>query len=172
MKLIRKILIAVALAAAVAGCKPTEENYKAAYDKAVAGREAAAASAEGDADVTEMRDSKLGEMEYKGVKYPISVQYVKITDGAGGANDDIRKYMVVASRFKQVFNARMMRDRLAESGYPGAFVVQNGDKYYFVVAGSYTELPQAIELYNKLKGDKPLQLKSPYPYFLCPSQIK
>lgn len=164
---------ALALGAAglisLAACKPTESNYRAAYEKAVAGR--------GDNPDSTIytkirREFTPGKMTYAGRSIPTGSQFVAVTQDGGGVNESIKRYCVVAGQFKQIFNAKSMRERLTDNGYPGAFVVQTREPYYFVVAGSSHDVEPAIELFDKLQADTALRLREPAPFILLPSQIK
>lgn len=155
--------------ASLAACKPTEANYRAAYEKAAVGRGERADST----IYTKIRREFVpGTMTYAGRSFPTGSQFVAATDGGGGINESIKRYCVVAGQFKQIFNAKSMRERLADGGYPGAFVVQTGEPYYFVVAGSSQEVEPAIEIFDKLQADTALHLREPSPFILIPSQIR
>lgn len=171
----RRTLIKCALAAAaawlvgLAACKPTEANYRTAYEKAVAGR-----SDEADSTIyTKIRREFVpGTLTYGDRSFPTGSQFVKATEDGGGVAESVKRYCVVAGQFKQIFNAKSMRERLAEGGYPGAFVVQTREPYYFVVAGSSHEIQPAVELFDRLQADTALRLREPAPFILLPSQIK
>lgn len=156
-------------ALALTGCKPSETHYRAAYEKAVAGR--------GDSQDTTVytkirREFTPGQMTYAGRTFPTGSQFVKATDGGGGINESIKRYCVVAGQFKQIFNAKSMRERLTDGGYPGAFVVQTAEPYYFVVAASSDDVKPAIEVFDQLQADTALHLREPVPFILLPAQIR
>lgn len=154
------------------GCKPTEQNYRSAYEKTIAGR------ADKEADDSTIytnirREMKERFMVVDGDSIPVKSQYVSITENGGGINENIKRYCVVAGQFKQRFNALSMRERMADmEDYPGAFVVQTREPYYFVVAASYNEIAPAMKLIEKLRADKELKIKEPLPFILQPSQIR
>ena len=79
------------------------------------------------------------------------------------------RYGVVVGKFKQIFNARSMRERLAANGYPEAIVVYNGSQEYFVVACSTSVPAEAATLLDKVRADTSLTLRDPYPYILRPA---
>ncbi len=54
---------------------------------------------------------------------PIRTEAIGYTDGGGASRETVRKYNIVVGQFKQVFNARQMRERLMAGGYPDAFIV-------------------------------------------------
>lgn len=164
------ISILGAAALLLAGCKPTEANYRQAYEAAVAARNS---SEEGDSLYQGVRrNMDFGEMAVGSDTAAVISQFVKITPDGGGINEYIKRYCVVAGAFKQQFTAKALRQRLAEGGYPGAFVVQNREPYYYVVAGSFADAAEAMELLKQLRADKAWQLRAPLPYILRPSQIR
>lgn len=171
----RRALFKCALALGVAGliglaaCKPTEANYRAAYERTVAGR-----SDDPDSTIyTQIRREFVpGTLTYAGRAFPTGSQFVAVTEGGGGISESIKRYCVVAGQFKQIFNAKSMRERLTEGGYPGAFVMQTREPYYFVVAGSSHDIEPAIEIFDKLQADTALRLREPAPFILLPAQIK
>lgn len=165
-----KAICALAILCAAVSCKTTEANYRAAYERAIEGKNANEADSIGFTPIRQEVKTTMKNID--GVDLPTISRFVNITENGGGINENIKRYCVVAGQFKQVFNARSMRERLVESGYPGAFVVQSGDKYFFVVAGSAHDAQPARELYDKLKADGSLKLKSPMPLILLPSQIR
>lgn len=168
-KMKKTLLFMILAACLLAACKPTEANYRQAYDAAMATRN----TEEGDTIFNGMRrNMDQQEMVVGADTASFISQWVKITEGGGGINEYIRKYCVVAGQFKQAFNAKSMRERLVENGYPGAFVVQNSEPYYYVIAASYAEPQAAIEMLQKLRNDKSLKLRAPLPFILRPSQIR
>lgn len=162
------IFLIIGLMVALTACKPSEANYKRAYDTAIAaGRDA-------DEDSTiyagMRRQMSQREAVLDGDTVMIKTQWVSATADGGGTNDSIRQYCVVAAEFKQVFNARSMRDRLAGMGYNGAFVVQNSEPRYYVVALSTSQADEAAACLRKLRNEKALALKAPLPYILTTPQ--
>ena len=170
----RKILSAVlilAAAASLGGCKTNQANMNDAYTKAMAGREDDLGL---DSTIysRERKQMKHGTMTVNGTEVPVSSQWVKVTAEGGGINESLRRYNVVVGQFKQVFNARSMRERLADDGYPGAFVVETGEPYYFVVASATDDASQAVEMLDHVKADPGLKMKSPLPFILQPAQYR
>lgn len=171
----RRAFLKCALAVGAAGllclaaCKPTEANYRAAYERAAVGR-----SDQADSTIyTKIRREFVpGQLTYGGRTFPTGSQFVAAAEGGGGINESIKRYCVVAGQFKQIFNAKSMRERLVDAGYPGAFVAQTGEPYYFVVAGSSHEIKPAIEIFDQLQADTALHLREPAPFILLPAQIK
>lgn len=151
--------------AVMTGCKTTEANYRAAYDKAMAGRDSTAALEQtiygkqrpmgGRTAVTESGDTAL-----------VKTLPVAVTEGGGGIREWLGPYSVVVGQFKQVFNAKSMRERLADAGYPRAFVVQTAEPYYYVILSSHDSEAEAIKAANSIPDKFPVTLKSPLPFVL------
>lgn len=155
------------LACCLWACKPTEKNYRAAYETAMAARLAADSI---DGGVQPMPGSGAERAVVGGVEVGVVREFVAVTADGGGIKEYIKRYCVVAARFKQKFNALSMRERLAESGYPGAFVVQTGAPEYFVVAGSTSDAREAAELVRRLEADTACPPQRGCPLVLVPSQ--
>lgn len=161
-------LILTVLATILAGgCKTNENNYREAYLKA---RERATDT--GDSTTTaDLRSSlepkmlKIGEVEL-----PVITQHVAMSKEAGNPEGiSMQRYGVVVGKFRQIFNAKSMRERLAANGYPEALVVYNGSQEYFVVACSTSVPAEASALLDKVRADSSLTLREPYPYILRPA---
>ncbi len=166
-----KTLYYLLAAFCLVGCKPTEQNYREAYEKTMAGR--AASEAEDSTIYTNIRrEMRERQMVVGSDTVPVKSQHVSITEGGGGINEYIRRYCVVAGQFKQRFNALSMRERMADGEYPAAFVVQTREPYYFVVAASYDSIAPALEMVERLRSDQDLKIKEPLPFVLQPSQIR
>ena len=59
-----------------------------------------------------------------------------------------------------------MRGRLADMGYKSALVVQNGKQEYYVIAQSFNTKEDAVAAVKKIKSDKNLTIRTPYPRIL------
>lgn len=164
-KLVYLIALVVLAPVVLGGCRTTEANYRAAYERATAYR-----------DSSESLDSTIygryrREMNVRPVALPgggsidVYTQHVRVTDEGGGIPENLHRYSVVVGRFKQKFNAVSMRNRLADGGFPGAFVVQTAEPYYFVLIGSYRELPEAVAAMNAIPEGK-IHMKAPLPMIL------
>lgn len=169
-KILHCIFIVAALAAlaALGGCKTTEANYRAAYDKAVAGRDSAM---QFDQTVygNQRRaiDSRLVTTD-AGDSADVRTMRVAVIVEGGGLNEWLKAYNVVVGQFKQQINAVSMRERLVEAGYPRAFVVETPEPYYYVVLESMSSAPDAIHACHALKSDKkfPFPLRAPLPFLI------
>lgn len=165
-------LAGIVLMCAIPACKPSEQHYREAYDRAVTARDSTPDGVPDSTIYTRIRrEMKHGSMTVGADTVEVATQFVAITPDGGGINESLKRYCVVAAQFKQVFNARSMRQRLVDAGYPGAFVVQTREPYYFVVAGAYAEAAEAVEMIHHLETDRSISLKSPAPFILQPSQL-
>lgn len=123
------------LLVAMTGCKANYDATKEAYEKAkeaAANRSTITESTPTDGAVTEVmpmvNNTPLAEERRESVR-PV---------------DDARfdAYAIVVGSFRQITNARSLRDRLIADGYP-AVVVQNAKEMYRVIISSYTTIEEA-----------------------------
>ena len=158
------LLAFAAFALALVGCKTTEENYKAAYDKAVARTQENVGQEAYDKVQAEKR-------RYTEVVNGDSVRIVRaFTNIVDGAPSDVRKYSVVVAVFDQLINARSYRDRLREQeGFESYVVLNNADKKYHVILQGFDDKPQAAAFIRNLQ-DNPAFIKMkilvPIPWIL------
>lgn len=167
MKHIIYIAAAAALAMGAASCKTSEEAYRAAYERAVAGR----------ADEDPLEGTVYGAARRPlGTRIAIAgtdtaevvTHRVKVTEGGGGVAEWLRPYSVVVGRMKQRFNALSMRERLVDEGYPRTFVVETGEPYYYIVAASYDSEAEAVAECARLRrlADFPVPMRGGLPFIL------
>ena len=95
---------------------------------------------------------------------------VTVTKDGGGITENLKQFSVVVAGFKQLFNAQSLRNRLADGGYPTAFVVQTGEPYYYIVLSSHPNRAEAMDALSATrKADLPVPFKTGYPFILyCP----
>ena len=96
----------------------------------------------------------------------MKVQYVRVTEDGGGKAENLLRYNVVAGQFKQKFNAVSMRNRLADGGYPDAFVAQTAEPYYYIIVGSYAAVDEAAKALEALKSAGLKSVRPPCPFIL------
>lgn len=147
-------------------CKTTEANYKAAYERAMAGRDSVMAL---ENTIYGHERQKIDTRKIRVGSDTIEVmrQLVKVTPGGGGIRENLRQYCVVVGRFKQRFNAMQMQERITDQGdVPGAFVVETAEPYYYVVSRSFSTLQEAAAMVTDYRKTPPLPMKSPLPYIL------
>lgn len=156
----------VCAATLLTGCRTNENNYRKAYEKAVA---------ENDRGVTEFENTIYNRyraqtrdmtVEYDGKTFSTKYIRVKVTPDGGGINEWLRKYSVVVAEFKQLFNAKSMRNRYESAGYPRAFLVENAEPYYYVVVASSDNPAEMEALCDSIKAAPPVPLKDGFPYIL------
>lgn len=164
---------ALILAVGLGACKTTEENYRNAYDRALAGR----------AQRDSLENTIYGAHR-RGMGSTLAVQgsdtvemktvQVKITEGGGGIPEWLKPYNLVAGQMKQQFNALSLRERLVEAGYPRAFVVETAEPYYYIILGSYPTEAEAVAGARTLREDKnfPVPLRAPLPFILKAAGIR
>lgn len=162
--------VAVLFAVSLGACKTSEANYRAAYEKAV-----------GNSDDEPLDGTVYGEMRSQWsattvntASGPLQVrtQLVRVADKGGGIPENLHRYNVVAAQFKQLFNAVSFRGRLADAGYPGSFVVETAEPYYYVVALSTDSPDEALAALEKIEKQPPLSMKAPCPFVLEASARK
>ena len=160
------ILPALAAFVGIVGCKTTEKNYRAAYEKAVSNS---------NRDVTDFDDTIYNR--FRGQMRDVAVALgdstimtrtarVAVTADGGGIKEWLKRYNVVVGEFKQLFNARSLRGRYVEAGYPRCFIVENAEPYYYILAGSSNNLAEMVALADSIRATAPIPLKSGFPYIL------
>lgn len=161
------IMFAVLL---LAGCKTNENNYRQAYEAAVAQR-----GEESGVDSTiyaKIRNSaRTSDLVVGTDSMPMRAEYIGYTEDGGASRETVKKYNVVVGQFKQLFNARQMRQRLIASGYDSAFIVHTREPLYYVVTATCSTPEEALAAYRKVKADKDLVLRSPLPFILRPAHF-
>lgn len=169
MRKLAWLLLAV-MAFGAFSCKTNEKNMNDAYVKAIQGRNADSFGLDSTIYTKIRREMQHGEMTVGDRKVDVSSQWVNVTKDGGGLRESLKRYNVVVGQFKLLFNAKSMRERIADGPYPGAFVVETGEPYYYVIAGSFDEVTPAIDMLERAKADTVLKLKSPLPFILEPAQ--
>jgi len=161
----KSLLAILILVLAIVSCKTTEANYRAAYEKAMAGRDSLTAI---DQTIYGAHRRSMGSKEITvgNDTVEVKIQKVSITEGGGGIREWLRTYSVVVGQFKQVFNAKSLRERLVDSGHSGAFVVETGEPYYFVILSSHNSAEEAVKALKSIPKDFPAAMKEPLPFIL------
>lgn len=132
--------VAVALLAMAAGCKPTEANYKAAYDSAVNKKKAEEAA---DADMMlpatglqqfdAPRERTVGDVKVAVQTVPLKVY---------GEGTEALRWNVAVARYKMPTNCSAQVDRLIRAGYK-AFYAETPQGWFYVIAGSFGNIEEA-----------------------------
>lgn len=134
------VSMSVALTATLmlVGCKPTEANYRAAYDSAKAKREAAAAE--------QMRPAS-GLLSDDGPQRRIIEGDTLFVDHVALRLEDSTKppgrWAVAVGKFKMDTNARAGAAALRDAGWPGALHAKGQGGYHYTVPATTTSLDSA-----------------------------
>ncbi len=149
----------------VTGCKTTEANYREAYEKTVAARQE-----QDSLDATiygrERRMQQSRVINTPSGDVQVRVQLVRVTKDGGGIPQNLRRYNVVVGQFKQLFNAKSLRERLVDMGYSSTFVVETGEPYYYIVLASFNDAADAQKSLDAFSKDAPIPMKAPLPFIL------
>lgn len=164
----RYIIMGAAAAALlfISSCKPSQSAYQEAYASTIEARNQAAD------DYPEGYIALPSNMKRSVAivgKDTLQLTYVPVTilENGGGIRESLKPYSVVVGQFRQAFNARQMRERIAQRGYPGAFVVRNGEPRYYVIAASVPTLPEAAVALREVETDTAnFRFHSPVPFIL------
>lgn len=155
---------------ALVGCKTNENNYRQAYEAAVAQR-----NDESGVDSTiyaKIRNSaRTSDLVVGNDSMPMRAEYIGYTENGGASRETVKKYNVVVGQFKQVFNARQMRQRLIAAGYDSTFIVHTREPLYYVVTATCSTPEEAFKAFQKVKSDKDLVLRAPVPFILRPAHF-
>ena len=156
----------VALVAVIAGvsCRTSQETYRKAYETA---KETEIESLGGETIYNAIRrEARQSATTVNGDTIPFQTEWVRVTRDEGALNEQLKPYNLVAAQFKQLFHARSMRDRLQQAGYPGAFIVETREPYYYVVAVSSHRLSDLIAPLRLMQQGEPFKLIEPCPWIL------
>ncbi len=160
-------LIAVAVTLVLmSGCKTSEDNYRAAYEVARQHQQ------DGVDDETyslmkaeEMPSAVAVGNDTLRIKTEIVALYI---DKQNDAGEKMYPYNVVVGQFRQVFNAKAMRDRLKLYGY-SPYIVATREPLYYVVASGCSDKEEAAALIKRMEADKKVVMKKPFPWVLMPA---
>lgn len=150
----------------ISSCKPSEKAYREAYETTMEARRAAQANDSIKytplASNHKILNVASGSDTIQVIHMPVSV-----LKGGGGIRESLKSYSVVVGQFKQVFNAKQMRERIVGRGYPGAFVVRTGEPRYLVISASVPTVAEASEQMKKVVADTAtFRFHAPVPYIL------
>lgn len=154
---------------AIVSCKTNENNYRAAYEAAVAQRQESSGI---DSTIySRIRNSARQSSLTVGTdSLPLRTEYIGYPKDGGSSRENVGRYCVVVGQFKQIFNAKAMRDRLITDGYH-AMIVNTREPLYYVVAASCTTAAEAAREYSRVSHDSKLVLRSPLPFILQPAHL-
>lgn len=130
--------MAALLLIASAGCKPTESNYKAAYDAAQKKRQAVDADMVLPAGGLQSIDGPRKRVVDGDSLYVVK-EHLKFT---GGLEKVMHRWNVAVSAYKMPTNCAAQVSELYTKGYK-AFSVENAEGRFYVVAGAFDTLEEA-----------------------------
>ena len=158
MKKLLPILFILSALLLSVGCKPTENNYRAAYD---------AAKKKRDQSNEEQMVPTTGLISDDGPS-------MKIIEGdtifvtrdrlsrESGSEDVLKAYNVAVGVYKMNTNAKAQAQALSEKGYKAVAVRTTGDRWY-TIAGSFDTLDEAREFIKQFR-----KKNQGYPYIGLP----
>ncbi|MDE5868848.1 MAG: SPOR domain-containing protein [Muribaculaceae bacterium] len=154
----KKILAPVLIALVLAGCKPTEENYKKAYDAAKAKRELANADAMMPTTGL-MNDDGISLKVVDGDSIYVSHERLRVD---AELKSELKTYSVAVGVYKMNTNAKAQAAALTQEGYK-AFASQTTGERWYTILGSFDSLAEAKTLMSEFKKKNP-----DYPYIGLP----
>lgn len=170
MKITRLVLpLSVLFCMAVTvSCKPTEQNYKSAYETAV--RKNRESSGDADMHIPEgklLTDEKAEAQKSAGLPYNLATKFISPLE----SGISLYKYNVAVASFKMPTNCISLAERLVKDGYD-AFAVKDAEERYYTVAASFASKDEAVAFAQKFEknhasesfiglGGKPLIIEKP-----------
>lgn len=159
------IAISASVLFILAGCKAKESTYKAAYEKAQE-REIADESiktptvVEDDSDASVSIVKETPEVSVTKVEPASDVRVTKERVSTIDNNDatKLMTYNVVLGSFSITTNAIGLKDQLVADGY-NAFVAQNANGWYRVIAASFGDRESATAEREKIQARYPDRFK-------------
>ena len=157
----KRLLYCITLALLLTACYTTEENYKAAYDKA---KERTRENMGGTIyDMSQAERVRATEI-INGDSVRLLRSYFNVVDDK---YENTKKFGVVVAEFDQILNARSYRDRLKQNeGFQSYVVYTNREKKYCVVAQAYDEKAPAALFIRNIKQHMKMKVLVPRPYIL------
>lgn len=150
-------------------CKPTEDNYRAAYELA---REKEHDGLE-DEIYEKIRLEAMPEIQVVGNDtIRIKVEPLSRVDENDKTSMLSNRYNVAVAQYKMLANAISHRDRLQTMGYENACMLKNSDEVYYVVIAGVGTAEEAASIVNQYQKKYPGQLVGmETPIVLQPSQL-
>ena len=153
------IITGVVLGAmALTGCKPTEKNYKAAYDSALAKREAAVREQMLPATGMLSDDGPQQRIVAGDTVYVLKERILKL-DGTPVPG----KWAVAVGMFKMDTNAKSGAEQLAREGFPEAIPAKATGGRYFTLVATASTIDSA-----RLESKRFMEKHKSYPYVGLP----
>lgn len=148
----RNFVFAMALVCmCLAGCKPTEKNYKSAYDAALEKRQAAVADLGVEIDGTRLEQVDGAQLrEVDGVSVYVLNERISPADFISELPGN---YNVAVGKYKMITNSKSQSEVLQKSGLH-AFPAKNSEDYYYTIAASFPSLTEAVEFYKNYQKNE------------------
>lgn len=164
------LLLTIGILTAMIGCRPSEKHYRSVYETTLAIRDSIRAI---DETIYGKYRNRIGQtsMTVGTDTLWFATEPIGYTEGLGGSDSTVYRYNIVVGQFKQIFNAKEMRNRLLTNGYPEAMVFQNREPMYYVVALTVRSPKEAIEALHTVEADTSLHIRAPLPYVLRPAHL-
>lgn len=148
--------IAALMLVAMASCKSNEANYRKAYETT---KQAIKNKSQTDPEIiAKMEAEKRGrEAVVGGDSIRVKTEFLTLVDGQNGEHI-AHDYGVCVGMFKQIFNARMQRDRLKKRGND-AYIVKNNDGDHYVIMKGFDDVNDAAAYLKTLSTGEKLPIE-------------
>lgn len=156
MKITRYILLALPLLGilcAATGCKPSEKNYKAAYDATLRKREAAKKMEQEIAPGVELvYENAPARQTVEGMEVYVKTLHLRCLE----KGEQLPKpFMVAVGMYNLPTNARSQVADLKAEGYSGAVAMIDMQSRYFAMAASFDSLAEAARFVKTFQEKHP-----------------
>lgn len=154
MKLTTKLfwsLLSSALLVIPMGCKPTEANYRNAYDTAVQKKQKEATDP--DIDLHGMKRDDVPNRVRIGTDSAY-VRHEALRVHTTGPQGPLHPYCVVVGKYRMPTNAEAEAGALRSQGY-NAFLIANSRSELYVVAEAFPDLKEAVAFLKKFMTANP-----------------
>lgn len=136
----------------ITSCKTTESNYKAAYETAAERR---ASKVDAEDDFLSIPDQSVTVTTF--------LSPIKTTEKDTITPAEAPRFSVAVNKFKQVFNAKALCNRLRADGWTSAYVAQTPEDEYYVMARGFANEDEAKVCLQEIKSDKRVPFGRGYP---------
>lgn len=138
---------------ALVGCKPSEKNYKSAYEVALQKKERDKAAADPEEEGM-IREGAPRRQQYNGEEIQTLSEHLL----REGKEPVTTKVNVAVGLFKMPTNARSGAATFAAEGFPAFAAKSYGDRW-FIILGGFDNMDEAVKLAARFKRKYP-----DYPY--------
>lgn len=156
MKITRHTLLALPLLGilcASTGCKPSEKNYKAAYDATLRKREAAKKLEQEIAPGVELvYENAPAKQTVDGTDVYVKTLHLRCLDNGAPLP---KPFMVAVGMYNLPTNARSQVADLKAQGYDGAVAMIDMQSHYFAMAASFDNLAEAARFAKTFQEKHP-----------------